>query len=233
MTTEPTTTIPEDFDLLDYISSGTIARREVTLYADDDAGRDLLAALDELRDLGWSEDQSEDDRERARQERSLAESGESDAIREAKARAEAAQERLEASKTVWTVQALPADVSQEIVDSIPLPEQPTPPKEGMQASEQARARFQKRWVAYQKAAEEAQDAQRAAILARAVVEVSHPASGRVTEGASVEAIAAMRDRRAGGRVWFDKLWKALEDAQSSDPDVPRPTWLGRSVTSQD
>lgn len=221
--TEPTT-IPEDFDLLDYITSGTVARREVILYADDEAGQELLAAMGALESLGWTEDGATRDGDDAtRSERSLA--GDGAEIEELKARALAAQERLDASRSVWTVQALSSEESSEILESLPLPTMPVPPKES--AGDRERARYQKQFLEYRKAAERVEKEQQYALLARSIVSVERPSG--ITTGVTLEHIRAL-GARPGGELWFKKLWAGLNEAQVSDPDVPRPTWLGRSAS---
>lgn len=226
--TEETTTIPETFDLLDYIHSGTIATREVVLYADEAAGDELDRLVKALEALGWSEDgQALRSGERP-QDGPLDESGDEAEIADLLEQAVAAKEALESSRSVWTVQALSDEAAREAMDSVEMPKMPTPPKES--APERERERYLARHIAYGKEREKAEREQRRALLAAAIVSVETP-SGTV-DGATVEQLRAL-DSRPGGKKWLDKLWVALEDAAKADPDVPRPTWLGRSTTSQD
>lgn len=223
MTTTPESTIPTDFDLLDYINSGSIATRQVVLYADEQSGRDLARILDELAILGWSEVDAPAGGSRPRDEPL---SGQSSEVEDLLVQAYAAQERLDASRSVWTVQALSTDTSTRIIDAHPLPKPPTPPKES--AGERERERYQDRWLAYRETADKVQREQRYALLARAVVTVETPHG--TAEGVTIAQLHAI-DARPGGQKWIDKLWAALDEAQAEDPDVPRPTWLGRSTNS--
>ncbi|ROR95981.1 hypothetical protein EDD28_0551 [Salana multivorans] len=224
MTTTPETTIAVDFDLISYINSGTVARREVVIYADEQAAGELIDALAALRALGWSDD--EEPRPSTPKDGPLDEPSEPAGVGLLLDRARAAQERLDASRSVWTVQALSSETADDIMAEHPLPKMPTPAKDS--ASERERERYQERYLAYRESVDRTQREQRYALLSRAVVSVETPHG--TAEGASVEQLHAI-DARPGGQKWIDRLWSALDEAQTQDPDVPRPTWLGRSTNS--
>lgn len=223
MTTD--STLPADFDLLDYIKSGTIAKREVALYADERAGEELVALIAQLKDLGWSEEGQDEKATRPKDGPLDATSDETD-IADLLEKARSAQERLDSSKSVWTVQAISPEVADAALESIKDPKAPIPPKEG--AAERVKEAYQDRYVEYRKGCDVAERDRRLVLLSEAIISVETP--NGTSSGVSIDHLKALR-QRAGGQKWIDKLWSGLNEAQSEDPDVPRPTWLARSTDS--
>lgn len=230
MSTEQTPeNLTEDaFDLLDYINSGTVAKRQVVLYSDDDAGRELGAALEALKALGVDPDDPYGERvnDRTPKDGPLDEDADAD-VDELVAAAEAARDRLEASKSTWTVRAISQDEIREAMKSVQKPKAPTPPKEG--APERLREQYLVRLQEYREGLDQAQADEQLAMTAVAVVGVETQRGS--TDSASVDQLRALRTR-AGGILWLNKLWAAVEDAQKSDPAVPAFTSHGRSTNSQ-
>lgn len=217
------------FDLLDYIQSGTVSTRQVVIYADNEAGRELSEAVAALQELGVDPDDPYglQDGDQKPQDGPLDESSspEVDAL---VVRAEAAQERLEASKSTWTVRAISEDEIRAAMKSVEKPKAPTPPKDG--APEALREKYMARLQAYREGLEQAKADEELAMTAVAVTGVETPRGS--TDTASVETLRALRSR-PGGKTWTDKLWAAVNDAQTADPAVPGFSSHGRSTNSRD
>lgn len=227
MTENSSENLTEDsFDLLSYIQSGTVARRQVTIYNDPEAGDQLMRLLDELRELGWSED-AEPDPDKVK-DGPLSGSPNQSEIDDLLEQAEAAQARLEVSKSVWTVRALSPDEIEATFDVVPVPSMPTPPKDGV--AQPIRDKYAQKFERYMKTKTQAEADRRLAIIATAVVSVETPRGA--VDSVSLDTLKALR-AKPQGQQWADRLYQAVEDAQGSDVDVPRPTSLGRSTSTQD
>lgn len=219
----------DSFDLLEYLSTGTVARRQVVIYADVEAGDLLVSTLDQLRALGWDEEQDPGDSEPSDGPLSDADDEPSPEVAELLQVAEAAQERLEASRSVWTVRALSDEEREEALSLVPEPKLPLPPKDN--APEQLREKFAKRAQQYGIDKVEADRKRKVVRLAMAIESIERPGVGAVSS-VTVETLEALRSKPHGSQ-WIAKLAAALDDAQNSDPSVPRPTSLGRSTSTQD
>src|SRR5690625_1912703 len=106
----------EDFSLLSWIETGTVAERSVTHYNDQAAYSDYL---DWERRYEEAESNHGPDGEEVL--------GSRDVFAELDAEGEQILERLESSKSVWTVRALSNEELEEIDADHPLPKEPTPP----------------------------------------------------------------------------------------------------------
>lgn len=213
----------DSFDLMEYLTSGTIAKRQVTIYNDPEAGDLLVSTLERLAELGWSED-DEQGGEPVDGPLSDADDEPDPEVAELLEVAQEAQERLEASKSVWTVRALSEEEAEATFEAVPLPKMPMPPKDN--SPEKDRLKFARQAQEYGSAKVESDRKRKLLQVAAAVVSVER--GGRSVDSVSVEMLEALRTRPQGEQ-WIDKLAAALNEAQKSDPDVPRPTSLGRST----
>lgn len=207
----------DSFDLMEYLTSGTVARRKVTIYNDPEAGDLLVTTLDRLKELGWSEE-VESDSDPSDGPLDEADDEPTPEIAELLEIAQDAQDRLESSKSVWTVRALSEDEAEATYEAVPLPKLPMPPKDN--APEKDRLKFNRQAQEYGKQKVQSDNLRKLHQIAAAVTEVRH--GDRVVDSVSVEVLEALR-KRPQGENWVDKLYAALNEAQKSDPDVPRPS----------
>lgn len=206
--------IPEDdFNLDEWLSTGTLARRAVPIYNDPSlaAEFDVLAQrLSELEAMTKGEESSV---------------GESAEITEVYEQMVAVHERWEASKATWTVRALTEDEVKAITDEHPDPEVP----EVLRAKRQPgtvwddvqRAEGQ----AFIAAREEAITERNLAMIALAVVEVA--TSRGSTSTVTVEQVRRLQGR-PHGKQQVTRLIEAVTSATTGDIEIPRPTLPGRS-----
>lgn len=207
----------DSFDLMEYLTSGTVARREVVIYNDPEAGELLVSTLKRLKELGWSDD-ADVDAEPTDGPLDEADDEVTPEIAELLEIAQDAQARLERSRSVWTVRALSEDESDATFEAVPLPKLPIPPKDN--APEKDRLRFNRQAQEYGKQKVEGDRLRKLHQISVAVTEVRH--GDRVVGSVSVGVLEALR-KRPQGENWVDKLYAALNEAQKSDPDVPRPS----------
>ncbi|GAA1992925.1 hypothetical protein GCM10009718_33310 [Isoptericola halotolerans] len=213
--------VTEDFDLLAFVETGTIATREVVIYTDHEAARrcqEIEAALDALDDDG------PDDR---KQDAPLG--AESDETRRAELEAEAEQwlERLQASKMTWTVRALSNDEIKASFDVVAAPKMPVPPKEGV--AQAIKDRWHERVEEYGRKKAEADEDRNLVLVANAVVGIETPAGS--TGSVTVEQLKALRSK-PHGQQWIDRLYTAVDAATSDEVEPPVPTSPGRSTSSR-
>jgi hypothetical protein len=222
------TITPDDFDLMAWIVSGTVATRTVEIHnnpalaeefdaleAEMKAAERDVAALGEDRPMSWTDPRPEiEDR--------MAE----------------LWERWEASKTTWTVRALSHDEIEATFDAVPSPKQPVAPlpAAGKKAAEDHAEKMSK-WA---RALHEADRERTLHIIAAAVTSVES-VRGRA-DSVTVEALRALRDRPHGdawvghipstkGARMSGKLASAVMAATEGDVAVPRPTSPVRSTTT--
>jgi len=218
--TDPTsnTSVAEvEFDLDEWLSTGTLARRSVEIYNDPS----LAAEFDEL-DRRLKAVQVDD----ADPEATMGTPSEATEILAAM---DELHERWEASKATWVVRALTEDEVKAIIDEHPDPE--IPPllaekrEEGAAVSEE---RLEAGRV-YMAAREAVVTERNLAMIARAVVEVRVRAG--VARGVTLEQVRRLRER-PHGKLQATRLLEAVESATSGEVDVPRPTWPGRSEAAR-
>ena len=208
--------VTEDFDLLAFVATGTIARREVVIYNDHEAARECQR-LQEAIDAADDEDPKTDGPL----------GGDFQSKAELEAEAASWLERLQASKMTWTVRALSAEEIDRAYEAVPDPKMPTPPKDG--AAQGLKDRFTERWVAYQVDVEKAKADRRLVLIAAAVESIETPAgvSGAIT----AETLRSLRGK-PHGQGWIDRLWAAVDEASSEEVEPPVPTSPGRSTSSR-
>lgn len=195
----------DEFDLLEWIESGTVARRSVVIY--NDPG--VVAEFEDVqRRLAIAEQAAKDP------EASVAEESEVAALRE---RLEALWQRWEDSKSVWTVQALSEEQARLVLESYPVP--PAPVHPGADASDEEKAAHGARLREWAPLADAAREERNMAFIAAAVVKVE--TSRGVATSVSVEALRKMR-ARPHGKARTTELLKAVEAATEGDVEVPAP-----------
>lgn len=205
--------IPEgDFDLDEWLSTGTLARRAVPIYNDPSlaAEFDVLAQrLSELEAMTKGDESSV---------------GESAEITEVYEQMTAVHERWEASKATWTVRALTEDEVKAIAEEHPDPEPPeilrAKRESGQVWSDEQRAEGQ----AFLAAREEALTERNLAMIALAVVEVA--TSRGSANSVTVEQVRKLRGR-PHGKQQVQRLIEAVTSATTGDIEIPRPTLPGR------
>lgn len=218
----------DTFDLMDWITSGTVGRREVTIYNDVEAGQRIEAIDGELAALNYTDDEPEHEDGPLSGRGGV--SAEVQALLDEQARL---LERLQASKAVWTVRALSGGEVEEAFDAIPDPPKPVPPPTKSSTPpkvvEELNEKFTRAVEKWSRAAAEANRERRLHMISMAVVGVETPrgAIGSVT----ADQVRALRDRPHGVH-WVDTLWAGISAASESDVAVPRPTLPGRSTITQ-
>lgn len=220
------------FDLLDWIKTGTVARRQVVIFTDHEAHSEAARITAEMDALGWTAEQAaEDERRRGRPaDGPLSEAGDSgtaDQLAALERELGTWSERLDASRMVWTVRAISQDEAQRAYDAIKQPSMPLPPKEGAAAS------VQEAWAA--RVAEvnvkrrEADELRQLHAIAAAVESVETPAG--VREGVTVDELKALRGIPHGAQ-WIEKLAAAMDAATTEDIAPPVPTSPARSTSTR-
>lgn len=212
---EATGVTDETFDLLDWIESGTVARRQVTIYNDAALAERLRVLTERLAEAEKKVEQTGGD----------APLDEVDEVAELTAQIEALYPEWEASKAVWTVRALSQDDVMATFDAVPEPKRPVPPLE--KAGQKAQERFAEQVSAWRR---EVRDADRERRLHMVAIAVESVETARGTaEGVTVETLRKLRDR-PHGEQWLTRLYEAVSEATEGDADVPRPTSPGRSTS---
>jgi len=205
-----TTSVPESFDLLAWIDTGTIATREVTLFIDHEAAVEYADIQKQLAVL------------QAEADAVLAEDGpmtytppHADEIADLEAQAEVLQGRLDAAKAVWTVRAISHDELKQVFNSIKYPKAPVPPKDG--AAKPLVEAFYDKSEAYGLAKMEVDEARKVALVATAVTSVVTGVG--VRDSVTAEELQLLK-KRPHGQQWLDMLWAAVESASDSKVTPP-------------
>ncbi|GAA3218178.1 hypothetical protein ACFP63_08645 [Oerskovia jenensis] len=226
---QSTDSTPADFDILDWIQSGTIARREVPIYNDPRLVEEYEAVEARLAEAGWVEtDAAPRSRDDDRSEATLGDTH-TDEIAELLAQRDDIAARWEQSKSLWTVRAVSQDEVDASFDVVPVPKQPLPPKQFDAAPDSVREAFLEKARLAQQAAAQAAEDRKLAVIATAVVSIV-TAKG-TAEGITLDALKTLRSR-PHGKQWIDRLYDAVNAATSTDTELPRPTSNGRSANVQ-
>lgn len=208
----------DNFDLIDWINSGTVGKREVVIYNDPEIAVEF-DRLDSARAkaLNGAQDNPDDDALGAESPLAVID-----------AQIEALYERWEASKATWTVRALTDAEVREIHEAHPLPEAPAEPREPKNSPKGSAAwgEFRKAQAEYKKATEtyltEAvaiQDVRNLHTIAAAVLSVTTMAGG--VEGITYEQAAALR-AAPYGKVRTERLLGAISELSTSEVAIPAP-----------
>jgi hypothetical protein len=213
---------PADFGLADWLSTGTVARQHVTIYADQAAASRLEEIDARLREIDPDVDPA------AGGDGPLSAAGKAP-VEVAELEAEAAEliERMQASRAVWEVRALSGEEVQVARDAVKWPRPPVQPPAA--AGERAQERFRDAVIAYS-AAQDAADLEfRCRIVHTAVVAIVTPRG--TVDAISLDSVTGLR-AKPHGQAWLDRLYKAVDSATEEDVEIPRPTWPGHSTAAR-
>lgn len=208
-----------DFDILDWIETGTVGRREVTIYNDPA----LAAEMDRLQA----------EYEKAKRFASEDEASMADVSRlaELEAEMEAVLARWEASKAVWTVQALALDVVRDLLEEFPDPKPPVKPREPKESPNPAKTaerrkeyeaevaeyeKLQKPWLAE---LDKVRLERELRLISAAVVDVTTPKGS--TSHVPVEVLRAMR-AKPHGEARIKALSAAVNELTTGEVEIPAP-----------
>lgn len=193
-----------EFDIMAWIESGTVAQRSVVIYNDPA----IVAEFEALERRRVQAEASDDDGDEA----SIADSSE---LAEIRAAMESLQERWEASKAVWTVQALDDQKIRDLTEMHPAPKRPeSVPDDSSDEVKAAHADAMRDWNERLIAA---RDERNLAFISAAIVRVE-TAQGTAT-AVPVEALRAMRSRPHGA-TRITQLLAAVENATAGDVEIP-------------
>jgi len=230
------TITPDDFDLMAWIASGTVATRTVEI-------NNNPALVAEYEALEAEMKAAEAEVERLGDDRPMSWVDPRDDIA---ARMEDLYERWQAAKTTWTVRALAHDELEATFEAVPTPKQPVAPLP--QAGKKAQEDYAEKMTAWARAVFEADRERTLHIIAAAVVRIesSRGVIEREDGGAPIvtaDALRALRDRPHGdqwvgvipstkGQRIRGRLAEAVMAATEGDVAVPRPTSPGRSTSTR-
>lgn len=203
----------DDFDILDWIESGTVAERSVVIYNDP-------ALVGEFERLDRELKAAEQAKKAGAAEESV---GEADPVAVIIARMKDLHARWEASKATWWVRALPAEDIKAIARQFPDPPRPDFPKDT--PTEQRAAEYQ----AWADAAAAATDDRNLRYLEKAVFKIETPRG--TAKGITLDALRKIKSR-AHGTPTLNRLIKALEQAQDGDVEIPAPNSRSSSEGTQ-
>ena len=193
-----------EFDIFDWIESGTVARHTVEIYNNPGLAAEYEALERELavaeRDAGG--------------EKTV---GESDVVEDILGRMEALWDQWQASKATWTVQALPQEKVRAIFDEVPLPEAPKDP--GEKATDAEKAEYKEALEGHLEAAQKVIDERNFHIVAASVVSVE--TSRGSAASVPIEAVRKMHGRTHGPDQ-VTRLVKAVEAATTGEVVIPVP-----------
>src|SRR5690625_1775140 len=175
----------EDFSLLDWIETGTVATRTVTHYNDQAAYSDYL---DWERRYDEAEKQHDNTGEEVL--------GSRDVFAELDAEGEKILDRLEQSKAVWTVRALSNDELEDIDVEFPIPKPPVEPGRGADAAKLKKYREYLNGE-YREKLDAAMTAQQYAVLVAAFVSME-TARGKI-ETVTVDQLKKLNSVPHGGK----------------------------------
>lgn len=214
------------FDLLDWIESGTVARRQVVIHNNPRVAEEFATIEARLAELGHTDDETGDGTVR---DEPLGGSVEDAEIEQLLAAREDVEARWEAARSTWTVRAVSQEEVEASFDEVPPPKPPLRPKNFDAAPDKIRAAFVEASAKHQRANAKANEDRQIVLIATALVSIE-TARGTATS-VSVDALRALRSK-PHGKQWIDKLYAAVDAATSEDPEVPRPTSSGRSTSTQ-
>jgi hypothetical protein len=197
------------FDLLEWVSTGSIATREVTLFIDHETYQATRVLVKELRQL-------------ENVDRDLPVSVDMNAERVARIEAIKAElaelnDKLAASKMVWTMRALSDVEIQESMDAVPGPRLPIKP-DGV-LTEKTQTKWEARANEYGEAKVKADGERRLWVVQKATQNIVTTAGE--TDTVTIETLKGLQ-ARPHGAAWINKLYAAVEEATSQEvtPDLP-------------
>lgn len=194
-----------DFSLLDWMKTGTIATRKVPHYNDQSAYSDYL-------DWERRYEQAEADYAAAEGERSM---GEKNPLVALNAEGEKILERLQSSKAVFTIQAISDDAIDEINERHPLPPRPVDPPPN--AAPVAREKFVRKLEAYVEQVSHINVTRDLEKFELAITTIETP-NGTI-HGTTAEELRKFLSV-PHGRTLLDKFARAFDEAMSSEVTLP-------------
>jgi len=138
-------------------------------------------------------------------------------------------ERLQASKSVWTMRALSNEELEEIDAEHPIPKAPVDPGRGADAAKLKKYREYLNGE-YAQALDAAVNAQQYAVLVAAFVKME-TARGS-TESVTVEQLKKLNSVPHGGQL-LERLAAAVKEANRSEVEISAPKSRANSETSRD
>jgi hypothetical protein len=207
----------DDFDLDEWLSTGTLAKRAVEIYNDP-----ALVAEYDILSQRLAAAQAADP---AGAEETMA-GGPTTDILYAMAELHA---KWEASKATWTVRALTEDEIRAIVDAHPDPVIPEIIRAAKKPGEVWNDEQIAAGAAHLEAREAVMTERNIAMIALAVTEVRTAKGAR--RSVTVEQVRRLR-ARPHGKAQTNRLVQAVESATSGEVEVPRPTLPGRSASDR-
>ncbi|WP_159622672.1 hypothetical protein [Ruania rhizosphaerae] len=216
------TTTPEaaEFDLLDWIDSGTTARWEHPIY-----NNPALASVMEDLKRQYDEATRADENAPAGEESM----GETSRVNHLLREMERVVEQWEASKAVWRGHALAQELIDEITEKHPLPEARPEPQRHQYSSEEAYAAAYEKWLPHRDAVAKkiavAMDERNYRFIVASVDEVVTP-KGSVT-GVSLEQVRRIAVR-PHGKKQLTALVQKISQATNGDVEVVAPKGLPTS-----
>lgn len=222
-------TTPDPF--LTWLSTGTTRRETVVLFSDQAGIAELQKLWAEQADIEKRLDAMDDGagpRQVAIGERSPRRTLEAE-LAALEERIEEVEERVDASRSVWTIRPLRSEEIDEIDDALPKPIMPRPTQE-QQSNDKAKKRFESLFTAWTKAAS-AVDVERILTkLAKAVVSVETP-NGKL-DGITVAHLQAMEQAEYGNQR-ITMLEQALTRASTLEKELSRPFSSSDSESTQE
>lgn len=193
----------------EWLESGTVARQQVTIYADQAATEELDALQAELEAL-----------EKDSAPRTISEPSRARAL---ESRFEELRERWEASRITFTLAPIERDTIHRIFEKLPNP--PEPPRAAQSAPKKVKEDAEKARRAWALEVDR-QEAERVLhLLAESIVRVERP--GGSASSITVEQLRAMRDAKYGvPRI--NRLWAAYQAVMAEAAELPTPTLPGNS-----
>lgn len=205
---------PADFDILDWINTGTVARRTVVVYNKPDLIGELDRVDEQLAAAGWTDETTPE----KPKDGPLSEAPAAIDVEALLARRAELEEALVASRAEWVVRALGSDEVDSTYDTLPEPVAPTAPRDN--APPAVRDGWSVKLRTYTVAKATADADRRLMHLALAVESIQ--TTRGVAKGITVDQLKALRSRPHGKAV-IDLLYKALSEATGADVEIPRPT----------
>lgn len=236
-------------DILDWIQSGTVARRTVTIYNDP-------ALADEMERLDAEYQKALIEEDAAAGERTVSERPHSEELLE---QMQDVYDRWQASKAEWTVEALSPDTINEVTDLVPNEPRPVGPQPPAEPKDESRSGNPEKRALYKQAMEYYQadlaafevahqewsegpyqdwlraqaavtDERNLHLIAAAVISVVTP-RGTASE-VSVDALRAWK-AKPHGKQNLSRLLEAVDDITLNEVQVPSPKSLRGSANSPD
>jgi len=214
-------TIAEDFNLLDWIKTGTIAKREVTIYIDHDAATEYADVLKEIAKIDPDDLDIDGDVPLGHADPAVLR------LEELRDRQAILEDALRDARMVWTVRAVSRDEIDAVFEAVPAPRPPLPAKENLNAA--AQEKFLARVEGYNKAKAKCDEERQLRLLAVSVMSIETRKG--IKDSVSLDELKALRGR-PHGQQWITLLTQAMDAATGAEAAPPVPTLPGDSTASR-